>query len=383
MLRRFISAVSALGGLALCLLAGPAAALAGAGYGSPTQFLTGSDDAWPVEAGDFDGDGDRDIAVGNFNMSSQGASVLVGNGDGTFQLPTTYATGGNPETMAIGKLDGGSDLDLVYGTNGSASVLLGGPGALFDSTTDFFGSWVGQSRGTGIADVNGDGKNDILVTEDENKLVYLRGKGDGTFPKQRKFKLKDSGPLAAGKINHDKRADVVTVADGKNGIAARLARKGRKVFRHPRRYDSLHTPVDARLADLNDDGDNDIVISGGREQSKRGGAKKGAVEVLLGHGDGHFGKPQKTPLGNPSVTGLDVGDVNGDGKLDVVVARYAGDVLVLRGRGNGEFHAPQRVDGGLAGQAYDVILARLDANNTLDIVTSNGPDNTITVILHD
>jgi hypothetical protein len=377
--------------IAAVALALPASALADIDYGSPVQYA-GGPDPWPIDAGDLDGDGDLDLVTGNFNSSVQGFSVFVNGGGGAFGAPTHYPSGGNAETLDLGKLDTGTDLDLASGTNGEASVLFGGAGTSLGPTQSF-GSWGPplQSRGTGIADFNRDGDNDIVVAEDEKRLVYLRGKGDGTFKpqKERSLRPKSADELSVAKLNDDKRPDVVIGGDGKRAVLVLRARKGKLPFKKPDAFRGLKIPSDIATGDLNGDGRADVVESGGNAEgkmaSKRGGPSKGIVAVMIGHDGGHLSKPQNTKLpGQGGATGLDVADLNGDGDLDVVVARPNGTVAILKGKGNGKLKDDaQIVDLGGTSFAQRVVAAHLNADDALDLALTNGNDNEITVLLHD
>jgi hypothetical protein len=372
--------------VAASALALPATALGDITYVAPVQYAAG-DYPWPIDAGDLDGDGDRDLVTGNFNSAPQGFSVFVNGGAGTFGAPTHYPSGGNAETLDLGTLDAGTDVDLASGTNDEASVLFGGAGATFGPTLSV-GSWVGQSRGTAIADFNRDGANDVVVAEDQKKLVYLRGNGDGTFDPQRKVGLKPkfAGELAVAKLNKDKRPDVVIGSGGKRGVLVLLGKRGKRPFKKPRAFRGLPDPVDIATGDLNGDGRPDVVQSGGNEQpeTKRGGPVKGIVAFLSGHADGHLGKPEKTKLpGLNGIGGLDVADLDDDGRLDVAVAQSDGSVAILRGKGNGKFKDPQIVDLGATGDARGIVAAHLNADDELDLAVANGSDHEITVVLHD
>src|SRR5262249_34361375 len=117
--------------------AGTVSVLLGNGNGTfqaPAAFAVGSNPA-AVAAGDFDGDGKQDLAVANYWSSN--VSVLLGNGNGTFQAAVNYALGGYPGlAVTVGDFDGDSDLDLAVagyevscyygcGVSGAVNVLLG------------------------------------------------------------------------------------------------------------------------------------------------------------------------------------------------------------------------------------------------------------------
>ena len=131
--------------------------------------------AFSVVAGDFNGDGKLDLAVGNNNCEGFGAcvngsvAVLLGNGNGTFQAGTTYPVGDSwpgfaslgPNAIAAGDLDGDGKLDLVASNR---NVLLGNGDGSFQAAQSYQSSGaVGFSEL--LADFNGDGQPDLLVAD--------------------------------------------------------------------------------------------------------------------------------------------------------------------------------------------------------------------------
>jgi hypothetical protein len=140
-----------------------------------------------VVLSDFNGDGKPDIATGSGFNSSVG--LLLGNGDGTFQSPTEFATGsGTPTAVAVADFNADGKPDLVVvngnslGVNGSntVSVLLGNGDGTFQPHVDYP---TGQApTSVAIGDFNGDGKLDLAITnQDDNTVSILLGNGDGTF----------------------------------------------------------------------------------------------------------------------------------------------------------------------------------------------------------
>src|SRR5262249_28965896 len=140
-----------------------------------------------VVVGDFNGDGKLDLAVANPNSAN--VSVLLGNGDGTFQSAVNYVIGAKPESIAVSDFnrDGKSDPAVANGVD--ISVVLGhGDGT--------FGSVVNYSAGVdpvsvAVGDFNGDGKTDLAVanygsfdpssaTAANSSISVLMGNGDGT-----------------------------------------------------------------------------------------------------------------------------------------------------------------------------------------------------------
>src|SRR5215467_10432955 len=118
---------------------------------------------WYVVTADFNGDGKLDLAVSNYGDNS--LSVLLGNGDGTFQAPQTTPVGTNPGKVAVGDFNGDGKLDLAVSSvaNGTVSVLLGrGDGTFLPPLVTPVGPnhWY-----FAVGDVNGDGRLDLAVDD--------------------------------------------------------------------------------------------------------------------------------------------------------------------------------------------------------------------------
>ena len=155
------------------------------------QYAVGSDpDA--LVAADFNGDGRTDLAV--VNSSDNTVSVLLGNGDGTFQRQVTYAVGSDPVSIAAGDWNGDGFLDLAVlnqqfnddsfrQSNGDVSILMGNGNGTFEPQVTYA---VGADPvGIVAGDFTGDGRLDLAVANSgSNTVSVLLGNGDGTFKSQ-------------------------------------------------------------------------------------------------------------------------------------------------------------------------------------------------------
>ena len=164
-----------------------------------------------VATADFNGDGYLDLAVGYTTMDgSSGVSVLLGNGDGTFQAPTTFPVSSSPYSVIAADFNHDSKMDLAV-TNyasGTISILLGNGDGTFGQAAPYA---VGNNPfGLASGDFNGDGKLDLSVTNySDSSVSVLLGNGDGTFQGQIVF-LTNSGArgVATGDFNDDGRLDL-------------------------------------------------------------------------------------------------------------------------------------------------------------------------------
>jgi probable HAF family extracellular repeat protein len=170
-----------------------------------------------ISVADLNGDGKPDIVL--TDNSSNTISVLLANGDGTFQPQSTYAAGTNPISLVVGDLDrdGVPDLFVVdqNGNENTVAVLLGNGDGTFKPASIYSTGGVAPYGGS-IADVNGDGKPDLIVDNDQsNTIGVLLGNGDGTFQSAITYAAGGSpAGIAVGDLNGDGRPDFASVNSG-------------------------------------------------------------------------------------------------------------------------------------------------------------------------
>lgn len=191
---------------------------------NPVLYTAGSDRAGAIVTGDFNGDGNLDLAVSIF--SDNAVAVLLGNGDGTFQTSVEYPATLGVEGLVTGDFNGDGKLDLAvrnYAERPSASIsiLLGNGDGTFQAHLDYpVRNYAGALA---AADLNADGKLDLIAPNTHGSTVAtLLGKRDGSFRLYNMFST-GSLPLAAatGDFNSDGRLDIA-VANGNDNTVAIL-----------------------------------------------------------------------------------------------------------------------------------------------------------------
>ena len=312
-------------------------------FPAPTTFTLGpnaTSSTVAVATGDFNGDGKLDVV--NIDYSSD-LNVILGNGDGTFQAPITLniANGVNVYyAITVGDFNGDHLLDvalwatdvitgnmdvLIYLGNGAGGLTFSGSYAAPGSN-----SFLPGPNSLVAADVNGDGKLDLVALTPYNGVFIFLGKGDGTF----------QTPVAY--------ATGCTTGTGPcNGLA---------------------------VGDLNGDGKPDLAL----EANETTG---GGISILLNNGSGAFGTATYYPVGIGGVFaagGIAIGDVNGDKKPDVVVGSSSVTAIVYLNQGAGTFAVKGTVGSVPLNPTNNVVLADINNDKKLDIIVPDGAGDVFT-----
>ena len=311
-------------------------------FQTAVDYCSGGSAAYSVAVADVNGDGKPDIVVANANDVNVG--VLLGNGDGTFQAAVTYSTtDSNPISVAVADVNGDGKLDIVVAdgcgnadcTVGAVGVLLGNGDGTFQTAVVYdSGGWFTVS--VAVADVNGDGKPDIIVANaDSDNVGVLLGNGDGTFQTPVSYDSGGSSPesVVIEDVNGDNKPDIVVAnscekGDCTVGSVGVLLGNGDGTFQAPVAYGSGgYDPVSVAIADVNGDGNSDILVTNcSTSTSPQGGCiGQGTVGVLLGNGGGTFQSVTTYDSGGYLTDSVAVLDVNGNGKPDVVVVSACAD----------------------------------------------------------
>ncbi len=377
----------------------------------------------PLVAGDFNGDGDLDLAVVSADDSGDGiVSILLGNGDGTFQPAVNYSVGTSLVAIAAGDFGGDGVLDLaVTGSFGvDYSVLMGNGNGTFQPAVNY--GLPGYTGAIAAGDFSGDGKSDLAIVRTPvtdaimddplfNTVSILMSNGDGTFSAPGQSGITPMGNPLVADVNGDGTDDVLVI-DGAGDILYRQGVPGQPgTFEPPVtvnppppdginpytsrdiawvpdtldgpllasadaqdanvslyayrngtfvRVGSLTTgqlPAQVIAVDLNGTGWDDLVVrnaaAGTLSIYFNAGDKAVSGPAFIGPkntGNGPFGYPVTLPAGI-GVSDVQAVDTTGDGRLDLVVTnKLTGQVSVLLNMGGGRFAAavPYRAGSGLS-----------------------------------
>ncbi|MGI8687688.1 MAG: FG-GAP repeat domain-containing protein [Thermomicrobiales bacterium] len=293
--------------------------------------------------GDFNGDGKPDIAV------SRGQGTLfvnLGLGNGTFNTVGPFTVGYGVSTTATGDVNGDGKQDIVSvaaGTPNMVTVLLGDGHGGFTTAPGSPFSAGGSCSGTGlvVADLNGDGKQDLAIPDCNGNVDLYYGNGNGTFTAGASITgLTGADAIAAADLRGLGRKDLIVTGFSATNTWV-LLNDGHGAFSNAPGSPLTGNYLSVTVADVNHDGKPDLIVPG-----HHGGALAYQfVGVLLGNGDGTF----RAAIGSPHIASsgsmLAVGDLNNDGNLDIVAVgqslTYGAPVInfvdVLLGNGDGTF----------------------------------------------
>ena len=372
--RRLTKGIRFFGAATLLAVVAPAAAPP-VSFNAPKGFQVGSSPK-SVAVGDFNGDGIPDMAAAVYATESGTVSILLGKGDGTFQRPVNYTVGYGAAAVAIGDFNHDGKLDLAVGVanyyygSSNVSILLGNGDGTFQPAVTYSVQYDPVS--VAVGDFNHDGKLDLVAANSgSNTVSILLGNGDGTFQPQVAYAVgNDPVSVAVGDVDGDHNLDLVVANAMSNNLSILLG-KGDGTFQQQTTYAVGKDPVSVALRDFNKDGKLDLaVVVAGAPGSP------GVLAIVLGNGDGTFRPPVNYTVGL-SPSSVTVGDFNGDGNPDLAVANLrSGNVSILLGEGNGAFQA----GGSYAPGGNFVAAADLNSDGKLDLVVCPGTDVTIVLL---
>ena len=361
------------------------------GYGDPVSLPMPTLDRGTVfvATGDVDGDGHVDVVATGFDAST--IVVFPGTGDGSFGAPASFDAGADtwPWGIALADVDGDGKLDIVTSNNNTAnvSVLKGDGSGSFGAAANFAAGAFPIA--VAVGDVTGDGKADIITANAGSvDVTVLAGDGAGNFAAPESLSIgPDAEPraLAVGDIDGDSHADIVTAnatTDGSPfpppelpGSVSLLIADGAGGFAAAVQQSTGTGEGRADGVVIADlTGDGHADLAVSRPNAN-------SAAVLVSDGLGGFADAVLFPVGvGPSP--IAVADVTGDSRLDVVTGNQVGsNISVLPSDGEGGI--------GFAGNfpvgtyPHSIVAVDLDGDGNADIATANAISNDVSVRMSD
>ena len=338
-----------------------------------------------VAFGDFNGDGNQDLAVafdGEGNIQPGGIAILLGKSDGSFGNPVVYASGTPATHFAILDLNHDGILDIAtVALNQTATVLLGKGDGSFNPLPSY--AVGGSGHAIAIADVNGDGNPDLITG---GVTGVLLGNGDGTFHPGTPLPAVASGNLlwafAAGDLNGDGKMDLV-YEDIQNQVVVPMFGNGNGGFQVGQAYMVSAFPDSIVLADYNNDSRLDIINGGGDQRVFSRPNNSFNIDILINNGDGTFqGAPAYFALPNAEagagfslISGMAVGNFGGGSPG--ILASQAGVLTLIRGGPKGALQTPQAV--AYSGPVGAIAAGDFNNDGAADAAVASG--STVAILL--
>jgi Bacterial Ig-like domain (group 3)/FG-GAP-like repeat len=370
-------------------LNGVIAVLFGKGNGSfqsPKIVATLSSGSYPIVSADLNGDGNPDLVV----LETAKASVLVyaGRGDGSFDAPRTVFVGNSPKFMMAGDLNGDQKTDLIFNATVADTTsyppygftyLIGDGSGGFKAPMTIVSSYGSGKGPLAAADVNNDGHLDVITCDGNGFAQVFLGNGRGSFNEQAPFEdgagnMGGEAQLLLADLYGNGKVDLVVGNFGSSnypGPLILMEGNGDGTFGNSTYPKAGYFPTYVAAVDMNGDGRLDLVVANSVSSS---------VTVLLNGGKGNFSSAPNnyatsylpSYLGRDAVGLLGVGDFNNDGKPDVEVASISG-VDVLLNLGRGVLHAAGSVE--IGELTADMFPADFNGDGYRDLAVSTlGPD---------
>jgi hypothetical protein len=327
-----------------------------------------------IAIGDFNGDGDEDIATTNWDWL---VSIALGEGDGSFATAPGYEGDGN--SIAIGDFDEDGNEDLVityddpsYANNDAIIIRMGEGGGYFGDSSSYE---AGEGlHSVVIGDFDEDGHQDLAAANNEGVAVLL-GMGNGSFGAASFYSAGEyTRSIAIGDFNEDGHQDLAAVntnegAPGINAVTILLG-GGNGSFREALSCLVGDHPSSIITGDFNNDGHDDLAVAcQGRYPSN-----DGCVTILVGTGNGSFAAASFYEAGEEPIS-IAVGDFDNDGNEDLAVVNddHGENIAILSGAGDGSFAVPSFYEAGyIFSWGSSVAISDLDSDGNEDLAVTVG-----------
>jgi len=353
-------------------------------FAAKVDFTTGTNPQ-SVSIGDLDGDGKADLAVTNYISNT--VSVFRNTGSASsisYAAKVDFTTGSNPRSVSIGDLDGDGKADLAVANWSSPTV------SIFRNTSVAIGNIsyaakVDFTSGTGpisvsIGDLDGDGKADLAVANHNSGILSVfRNTGSvGSISYAAKVDFTTtSGPhsVSIGDLDGDGKVDLAVANNSSNTVSVfrNTGSVGNISYAAKVDFTTGTQPYSVSIGDLDGDGKADLAVANYNSNT---------VSVLRNTSSvGSISYAVKIDLATAGPTSVTMGDLDGDGKVDLAVANYSSNtVSVFRNTGSGgNISYAAKVDFTTGTQPHSVSIGDLDGDGKADIAVANDGSNTVSV----
>ncbi len=304
--------------------------------------------------------GSLDVSIGN--------EIKTTTGDGEFSNLQTGTGVSFATQVEAADVNGDGKLDMIIGGLSGIGIKLGNGDGSFGSMTSYNGGT--NMIAFTIADMNRDGVSDIITNSGgDDRVNVLMGNGNGTFAAKVTYatgNVSDGvgirSDILSGDINGDGNIDIVSFGNLDDTINVFLGSASGALGARTIVTPTGNAPGSGILADFNDDGNLDIVFA-----SDAGSGV--SHEILLGNGDGTF--QTGVTISNSPIDQISAGDFNEDGKLDLVTGAFGVGISVRIGNGNGTFGSAVNYSSGIGG-TYTTLVNDFNSDGHKDIVASSG-----------
>ncbi|MFH1311846.1 MAG: FG-GAP-like repeat-containing protein [Candidatus Eisenbacteria bacterium] len=347
----------------------------GGTFPSDPDWLSGPEDrTLCIVPGDVDGDGDPDLVCGNGGYPAR-SNTMYRNETPALDKGVAWQSAPRRVThsVALGDVDQDGDRDLVCGNATYSSALYLNDGNLFATSPTWLSGVVSDTRGVGLGDIDGDGDLDLVCGNwGTPNIVYLNGGGVfSTDPSWTSDSADFTTSVALGDINGDGALDLVCGNSGDHGQSNRLYLNDGDSLSEDAAWSSgeANLTESVALGDVDGDGDLDLVC-GNFAQGNTLYLNKGGI----------FEETPVWTAGPPNHTlSVALGDVDGDGDLDLVCGNSSQSNMLYENEG-GIFSSGPAWSCGPANVTESVALADIDGDGDLDLICGNdGQSNTLYV----
>ncbi|CAF4955886.1 unnamed protein product, partial [Rotaria sp. Silwood1] len=362
-------------------------------FGIPTLLTTGiNSHPYSIAVADFNNDLQLDIVVVNqddlmdmavANMRTSNVGILFGSVKVTGMGEAISFTGSAPcpQSIAVGDLNNDSQLDVVVGNYGmdNIKIFFGDANGTFLTQTIFSTGFLSLPTSVVVKDLNNNNQLDIVIANSGNDNIgILFGHGNGSFDGPITYSTDiGSNPQSVdiGDFNGDDQLDIVVANYGSKSVNI-LLKYDPGAFQSMIWYSTgtNSNPNSIAIGDLNNDGRLDIVVA------NRG---SGNIGIFFGYDNGTFSRQITFSIGSSSRPySVAIHDFNNDSRLDIAVANFwSGDVVILLGYGDGTFTNQMRYSTGEDSGSIFVVVGDFNNDKRLDLAVVNHVSANVGILL--